>query len=717
MRARVPVLVFLVLLLPLQAHAAEIRLITPHAWPGQQITFAFSNMPGNEQDWITIVPAEADDTTWGEYFYTESAIGGVHSFSAQEPGEYEIRAYADWPDGGFQVIARGHVEVTCTPLSGDPSAFLRLNLNRPVYRPDEEITVFWAGMPDFDDNWIALYRSGTEDDAYQAWEWVQGGHGSVTFSGLKPGDYEARAFLNWAGCGYTAQAVVPFQVAGASDVGPNSLTMRADQLLPGDSVAADYHAEGLSDNAWVGVVPAATPHGSEAVNQGARLGYQTLPDGTGSGSLSFDLPDAPGEYELRMFDTDFNGMEVASAGFEVLEQEILHVDRPSYLLGETMTVRAYLPDPSKKRDVVLVPASLPVLDEVPPPSDLVIHLENLAQGEQFEARQAAPPVAGEYEIRLYRDQEEVDAVVVTVLAKTSLALDKSHFVLGEPINVDWSLEKRTGDADLRPNGQLVLAGLAPGQQVGDDSYHQTLARLPVQAGGRGTDTLDGPQEPGRYEIRLQDQTGDTVASAELTVAQTTYIDMTETRFDPDVPMRVPYHTDYLPADAWLGIVPGDVRESEGEARQAALDRQQVAKHGPGLASFTSPREPGKYQLRIYSSESDGRLLAVHDFEVLNPGNSLRLDPGTIQSGQSIQVHFTADRELAANAWVGIVPASTPHDDESLAQDSALERTFLKNSRTGVLRFRAPDVPGDYEMRMFSADHGGREVAKIGFSVE
>jgi TolB-like protein len=73
---------------------------------GGKITVTFSGMKGSKFDWITIVKSNASDSTYGEWVYTNGEKSGNRSFTAGEPGTYEIRAYFDWPAGGYIVKKR-----------------------------------------------------------------------------------------------------------------------------------------------------------------------------------------------------------------------------------------------------------------------------------------------------------------------------------------------------------------------------------------------------------------------------------------------------------------------------------------------------------------------------------------------------------------------------------------------------------------------------------
>ncbi len=79
--------------------------------PTEPVVVAFSGMPGNAYDWITFVKADQADDTYGEWFYTSGEKSGTHEFAAQGAGEYEVRAYFDWPAGGYEVKQRIKITV------------------------------------------------------------------------------------------------------------------------------------------------------------------------------------------------------------------------------------------------------------------------------------------------------------------------------------------------------------------------------------------------------------------------------------------------------------------------------------------------------------------------------------------------------------------------------------------------------------------------------
>jgi hypothetical protein len=78
---------------------------------GEPIGVRWSGLPGDRNEWITVVPTGTPDTAWGDYAYTDRNPTGRLTLPGQdEPGAYEIRAHLDNPS---EVVAR--IPITVTP--------------------------------------------------------------------------------------------------------------------------------------------------------------------------------------------------------------------------------------------------------------------------------------------------------------------------------------------------------------------------------------------------------------------------------------------------------------------------------------------------------------------------------------------------------------------------------------------------------------------------
>ncbi len=68
------------------------------------------NMPGegDGRDWVTLVTKDTPSDKWGQWIYTDGPSGEfeVRGNSISEPGEYEVRAYYDYPSAGYEIQDR-----------------------------------------------------------------------------------------------------------------------------------------------------------------------------------------------------------------------------------------------------------------------------------------------------------------------------------------------------------------------------------------------------------------------------------------------------------------------------------------------------------------------------------------------------------------------------------------------------------------------------------
>ncbi len=113
------------------------------------------------------------------------------------------------------------------------------------------------------------------------------------------------------------------------------------EFEPGEEILVHFSTSGtFANDAWLGIIPAEVPHGSEATNDQYDLAYEYL-DGQAEGVLTFAAPSEPGLYDLRLHDTDSDGREVASVPFTVLggpEKAELWLDKTRFAPGEEIQV-------------------------------------------------------------------------------------------------------------------------------------------------------------------------------------------------------------------------------------------------------------------------------------------------------------------------------------------------------------------------------------------
>jgi hypothetical protein len=108
---------------------------------GDMIKVNFSNAPGNDGDWICIVPVGSPDTEGGNYKYMPKGLSqGVLIFDPPSPGKYEARAYYNYSRNGYVVSGRYAFSVVSSP-EGEAAMAQRMERKIDPNNPVE------AGLP------------------------------------------------------------------------------------------------------------------------------------------------------------------------------------------------------------------------------------------------------------------------------------------------------------------------------------------------------------------------------------------------------------------------------------------------------------------------------------------------------------------------------------------------------------------------------------------
>jgi len=104
--------------------------------PGEPIKVNFSGFPGNKQDWISIAYPYYQPNQSLQWQYTQGRTQGTISFKGLPAGDYEVRAYLNWPEGKYTIKARTPFKVTKTNTTpfpqdniGNPKEKIENNFN------------------------------------------------------------------------------------------------------------------------------------------------------------------------------------------------------------------------------------------------------------------------------------------------------------------------------------------------------------------------------------------------------------------------------------------------------------------------------------------------------------------------------------------------------------------------------------------------------------
>lgn len=111
----------------------------------------------------------------------------------------------------------------------------------------------------------------------------------------------------------------PLPASALAGKAPTRIDIPKTSYSAGETILVHYSVdpESVKDpKAWVGLLPADVPHGSATENDKYDLAYQYL-EGKNSGDMTFQAPEDPGNYDLRLHDSETNGKELTSIAFTV----------------------------------------------------------------------------------------------------------------------------------------------------------------------------------------------------------------------------------------------------------------------------------------------------------------------------------------------------------------------------------------------------------------
>ena len=256
---------------PLAQVSAPARAVVGSAfsvtWEGEDL---------HPRDYITIVPAKAEDGTYGNYNRLEDRTEGELRAPTQ-PGFYEVRLQLD---AGDRVLARAPVEV----IEGDVS------LNGPDrVRAETEITVSWGGVIHPRD-YVAIVPIGTPDGEQSDYRRVGDADRGTFTAPAEPGAYEVRYHLDH---GDRVMARRPIEVLAADapmDEGAGLVVPTTAK--PGEIIVVSWTGGGESEDRRVALARA----------DQADFSWISFASAVEIDSLEIEMPDAPGTYEIRYLD-------------------------------------------------------------------------------------------------------------------------------------------------------------------------------------------------------------------------------------------------------------------------------------------------------------------------------------------------------------------------------------------------------------------------------
>lgn len=223
------------------AGSPEIRTDKDFYAPDEPISVQFGNAPGNNRDWITIVPKGTPVSRYKQYIYLKGETAGLLEFRGLTAGEYEARLFIE---GVRSEIAAQHTfrigeNLAISTVDGKGAARgaaapVKVRTSKDVYASKEDIEITFEGLPGHPRDWIAIAKRGAPDRRpLSGYEYLRGvAAGRATLRGRAAGDYEARAYK---GGGYEVLARYPFTVRDSSIAATSKANDTADPQSPEDA--------------------------------------------------------------------------------------------------------------------------------------------------------------------------------------------------------------------------------------------------------------------------------------------------------------------------------------------------------------------------------------------------------------------------------------------------------------------------------------------------
>lgn len=339
---------------------------------GAKFTVTWHNAV-HPRDYVTIVPAGAEDDAYGDYTRVGNASEGALVAPA-EPGDYEVRYLLNESD---RAIAR--VPITVTAQQAGVSAPASVT-------GGARFTVTWSNAVHPRD-YVTIVPAGAEDGAYGDYTRVSNADEGRLQAPAEPGDYEVRYLLE-QNDETIARAPIRVEAPSVSISGPERVT--------GGAAFTVRWNKSVHPRDYVTIVPGAAPDD--------EYGNYTRVGNAREGKLV--APVKPGAYELR-YALQVNERAIARTPITVVAPEVA-LQAPEKVTAESSFTVSW-DRTIHPRDYVTVVAADAGDDA---------HGEYRRVGNATEASLPAPAEPGRYQVRylLQANDRAIARVPVEVVA-------------------------------------------------------------------------------------------------------------------------------------------------------------------------------------------------------------------------------------------------------------------------------------------------------------
>ncbi|UXX84480.1 VWA domain-containing protein [Roseovarius pelagicus] len=590
------------------------------------------------EDYVTIVPAGADEGSYAGYEYVRDATDGSGTLSAgAEPGLYELRYVLD---KDARTLATQPIEVTDAQVtvSGPETALA-----------GSKVKVNWTGAVD-DNDFVTVVPMGADEGKYTRYIRVKDKSEDMLQMPAETGLYELRYVLSE---GARTLASQPIEITA-----PEVTVGGPDTALAGSKVKVNWTGA-VDGNDFVTVVPM-------GADEGKYTRYVRVKD---KSEDMLQMPAETGLYELRYVLSE-GARTLASHPIEVVAPEVTVSGPDTALAGSK--VKVTWTGTVNSRDFVTI---------VPMGSEEATYAAYVRVQEKTEGMLQMPADAGMYELRYLLDEgrKTMARQTIEITEPEVTVSGPASAVAGSNVKIGW-----TGAVDRRDYVTIVPMGA-------DEGTNGSYVRVQETTEGM----LQIPADPGLYELRyILDEGRKTMArhTIEVTEPEVTVTGPEEIRAGDK--LRFSW-TGAVDSRDYIRVVPMGSDDDYNKGDYARVGDKSEAE-------LTAPEQTGFYELRYTLDEgrrviARHRFEVLAADAALNTGASLTA-PDTAKPGSIIDVGWSVESaggdqritlargDQAIFTWITAIktgdgpPVKMPLPDEP----GSYELRFLDVSKQEVL---------------------------------
>lgn len=252
------------------------------------------------------------------------------------------------------------------------------------------------------------------------------------------------------------------------------------------------------------------------------------------------------------------------------------------------------------------------------------------------ASMQAPMKSGSYDLRWSGDGVESASVTIEVLEvdyKTVLRLKKTTFNPGDDIELEFSTA-----VPLPRNAWIGVIPSEVPHGVENVNDQHDVAYQYIGDKNPNTFKFQAPEKAGSYDFRLNDSGGSEIASVTFQVGEIKLegtLNLHKKTFAPGEQIDVDFTAAAeLPKSAWVGLIASKIPHGKEEVNdQHDIGWSYVDKKTAGTMHFIAPPEPGSYDLRMNSSDSNGVEITSVTFTVAGSLNSEAMAKAIAETGK------------------------------------------------------------------------------------